>query len=139
MIAIDTTVAVDFLRGRERAVSAVKAALEASGSVGMATVSAFELLHPVYHRKLERQGREVRSFIRRLRLLPLDREASEESAKMMGSLLRLGQPVNALDVLIAGSAVAYGVEELLSADRDFERIARVSDLKVRIVGGPPRL
>jgi tRNA(fMet)-specific endonuclease VapC len=126
---------VDFLRGRERSVSAVKDALESSDQLGISAVSAFELLHPVYHRRLERQGKEIRSFISRLKVLPLDRDAAEESARMMGSLLRLGLAVNALDVLIAGSAVAYGVEELISADGDFERIARASELKVTIVGG----
>jgi tRNA(fMet)-specific endonuclease VapC len=126
---------VGFLRGEEGAVSAVRAALEATGSVGLSAVSAFELLHPAYHRKLEKQRMVVKSFIRRLRLLPLDGDASEESARIMGQLLRLGQPVNALDVLIAGTALANGAEGLLSADRDYERIAKVSDLHVELVGG----
>ena len=51
----------------------------------------------------------------------------------MGSLLRIGQPVNALDVLIAGTAVSNGAEKILSIDRDYEKIARVSDLKVEIL------
>ena len=52
----------------------------------------------------------------------------------MGALLRIGQPVNALDVLIAGTAVANGAETVLSSDADFLKIAKVSDLKVEIIG-----
>jgi predicted nucleic acid-binding protein len=52
----------------------------------------------------------------------------------MGSLLRIGQPVNALDVLIAGTAVSNGAEKILSRDKDFETVAKVSDLKVEILG-----
>lgn len=101
--------------------------------IGLSTVSAFELLYPLLHRKLERQERTVRSFIRQTKLLALDEEAAEESAKIMGNLLKVGEPVNALDVLIAGTALKNGAEKLLSADRDYERIASVSDLKIEMV------
>jgi predicted nucleic acid-binding protein len=124
---------VDFLRGRDRSVSAVRSALGATDSVGISTVSFFELLHPIHHRKLDRQERIAKSFVHQLKLLPLDGQAAEESAKIMGSLMRIGRPVNALDVLIAGTAVASGAEKLLAADRDFEKIAKVSDLKLEII------
>lgn len=136
MNVLDTTVAIDFLRGKKAAVSAVKSAVETSGPVALSTVSTFELLYPLHHRKLERQEAKARSFIRQTKLLSLDQEAAEESAKIMGRLLRVGEPVNALDVLIAGSALSNGAEKLLSADRDFERIAKVSELKVEMVGVP---
>jgi len=56
-----------------------------------------------------------------------------KAAKIMGGLMRIGQSVNALDVLIAGTAVANGAEKLLSGDRDYQRIFKVSDLKLEIV------
>ncbi len=133
MIVIDTTVAVAFLRGEPRSVSAIKSALEQRDSLGISTVSMFELLHPIHHRRLEKQERTVRSFIHQLKLLPLDTEAAEEAAKIMGGLMRIGQPVNALDVLIAGTAVANGAERLLSSDRDYEKMSKVSDLKLEFI------
>ncbi len=133
MIAIDTSVAVDFLRGQKSSVSRMESAQELTDSIGISSVSLFELLHPLHHRKLDAQEKIVKSFVHQLRLLPLDSNAAEESAKIMGSLFRMGQPVNALDVLIAGTAVATGAEKLISRDRDYEKIAKVSDLKVEIV------
>lgn len=133
MIIIDTSVAVDFLRGRDRTVSALRSTLRASDSVGMSTVSLFELLHPIHHRKLDRQERIVKSFVHQLRLLPLDAGASEEAAKIMGGLMRIGQSVNALDVLIAGTAVTNGAEKILSADKDYEKIAKVSDIRLEVI------
>src|SRR5271157_1800561 len=62
-------------------------------------------------------------------VLPLDSAAAEESARIMGSLLRQGRPVNALDVLIAGTASANGATVLISSDRDFLEIEKVSDLQ----------
>ena len=133
MIAIDTSVAVGFLRGDRRAVSAVESALEGSGSVGISTVSMFEILHPIYHRKLVRHEKEVRGFFRELRVLPLDAEAADEAARVMGGLLRVGRKVNPLDVLIAGAALASSADKIISSDGDFQDIAKVSDLKADIL------
>ena len=133
MIAIDTSVAVDFLRGDQRAVSAVESALKGSGSVGISTVSMFEILHPIHHRKLTRHEKEVRGFFRQLRVLPLDAEGAEEAARVMGGLLRVGRQVNALDVLIAGAAVASAADKIVSSDGDYEEIAKVSGLKVEVL------
>lgn len=133
MIVIDTSVAVNFLRGEKGSVSAVRSALAEKEIVGVSALSLFELLHPIYHRKLEKQGRAVKSFISQTKLLSLDGSGAEESAKIMGSLLRIGEAVNALDVLIAGTALANGARKLLSADRDYEKISKVSDLKIELV------
>jgi len=112
----------------------LESAQKLTDSIGLSSVSMFELLHPIHHRKLSAQENVVKSFVHQLRLLPLDSSAAEESARIMGSLLRIGQPVNALDVLIAGTAVSNGAEKILSRDRDYEKIAKVSDLKVEILG-----
>ena len=133
MIVIDTTIAVAFLRGEPRSISAIRSAQESTDSVAVSTVSLFELLNPIYHRKLDRQERILRTFIRQMRLLPLDSDAAEEAARIMGALLRIGKPVNALDVLIAGTAVANGAEKILSSDADYENIANVSNLKLQLV------
>lgn len=129
MIVIDTSVAVGFLRGEKRSVSRLESAMQDSDPVGITAVSLFELLHPIHHRKLDRQGAVVRSFVHQLKLLPFDGEAAEVSAEIMGNLLRIGQAVNALDVLIAGTALANGALVVLTKDRDYGKIARVSDLK----------
>ena len=133
MIAIDTSLAVDFLRGTKPAISRLEAALRVTDSIGISTISVFELLHPLRHRKLDSQEKIVKSFIHQLRVLPLDSVAADEAATIMGALLRIGQPVNALDVLIAGTAIAGGAERVLSRDLEYEKIAKVSDLKLEIV------
>jgi tRNA(fMet)-specific endonuclease VapC len=133
LIAIDTSIAVGFLRGDKSSVSSLEQILHLTDSVGISSISLFELLHPIQHRKLDAQERTVRAFVHQLTLLSLDSDAAEESAKIMGSLLRIGQPVNALDVLIAGTAISNGAEKILTRDRDYEKIGRVSNLRVDII------
>lgn len=133
MIVIDTSLAIGFLQGNEETISRIKAIQEENDIIGMSVVSLFELLHPLRHRKLRDQERIARSFIHQLSLLALDQDAVEASAEIMGSLMRTGQAVNALDVLIAGTARACGADLILSNDEDFERIGKITDLKVEIM------
>jgi predicted nucleic acid-binding protein len=133
LILIDTTTAVDFLKGDSQTVARLDSIQYQGDQIGISTVSLFELLHPLRHRKLLEQEMKVRSFVHQLTLLSLDSEAASESADIMGSLMRIGEPVNALDVLIAGTALANGVERVISNDVDFERISNISDLKIEAI------
>jgi hypothetical protein len=55
---------------------------------------------------------------------------------MMGGLLRVGRQVNALDVLIAGTAVANTADKIITSDSGYEQLAMVSDLKVEMLSDP---
>jgi tRNA(fMet)-specific endonuclease VapC len=133
LIVIDTSVAIAFLRGEKSSVSKLEGFQKHANPVAISCVSAFELLYPIHHRKLFEQERVIKSFLHQLSVLSFDSASAEESAKIMGSLLKAGQPVNALDVLIAGTAVANGAESMVSMDRDYDKIAKVSDLRVEIL------
>jgi predicted nucleic acid-binding protein len=50
----------------------------------------------------------------------------------MAKLLSSGKAVNALDVLIAGIAIANGAEKIATRDGDFEEISKVTELKVHV-------
>ena len=58
--------------------------------------------------------------------------AAERSSEIAGRLLSLGTVVNSVDVLIAGIAVANGAETLITRDRDFESIAKVTEINIKI-------
>ena len=66
-------------------------------------------------------------------MLGLDFASGEESSKIMGSLLRLGRPVNALDALISGIAVANGADTIVTSDEDFEMIEKVANIDVLLI------
>jgi len=51
----------------------------------------------------------------------------------MGSLLRIGKPINALDVLISGIAVANGADEIATSDKDFQTIQKVANISVTMI------
>jgi len=53
---------------------------------------------------------------------------------IMATLPSIGKPINSLDVLIAGIAVANGAEKPVTKDRDFENIAKVAEIEVILLG-----
>lgn len=101
--------------------------------MAVTAVSLFELLSPIEHRRLWKEEKAVRAFVRRYVLLGLDSNPATEASKIMGSLLRLGTPINPLDALISGIALANGAEKLVTSDQDFEQVAKVANLKVQII------
>ena len=101
--------------------------------VGMTSVSLFELLSPILHRRLLKREKAVRAFARESLFLGLDTAAAEEASKIMGALMRIGKPINALDVLISGIAVANGADTIVTTDRDFQTIQKVANIEVLLI------
>jgi len=99
----------------------------------MTSISLFELLSPIYHRRLLKREKVVRAFARESVFLRLDAAATEEASRIMGSLLRIGKAVNALDVLISGIAVANGADEIVTSDKDFQTIQKVANISLTFV------
>ncbi len=133
MILFDTSAIIDFLKGGNEAKSIVEEIERNRESVYTTVVSQYELLTPVYHKGMKNEERNVRAFLRGSVVFPLDQNAAEESSRIMGSLFKLGLPVNALDALIAGIAVATGTDTIVTLDADFSKIAKITDLDIIIL------
>lgn len=99
----------------------------------MTSISLFELLSLIFHRRLSKREKAVRAFARESLFLGLDAAATEEASEIMGSLLRIGKPINALDVLISGIAVANGADEIVTSDKDFQTIQKVANISVTMI------
>ena len=126
MIVLDTSALIDLFRGGE------EIRLEIGGDVATTAVNYHEVFAGIKHHKAKAEERFFRRFFSDIKILNLDLIAAERSSEIMGRLLALGICVNAIDVLIAGIAVANGAEILITRDRDFESIARVTELKMKV-------
>ncbi|MBS7635623.1 type II toxin-antitoxin system VapC family toxin, partial [Candidatus Bathyarchaeota archaeon] len=87
----------------------------------------FEIFSRVYHRNLRNEERTVRRMLRLMPILEFDEVAADKAAEIMGRLLKIGKPINAIDIMISGIALANGVEEIITKDSDFEVIEKVCD------------
>ncbi len=126
MIVLDTSALIDLFRGSDEIRRAI------GGDVASTVVNYHEIFVGIKHHKAKAEERFFRRFFSDIKILDLDLTAAERSSEIMGRLLTLGISVNAIDVLIAGIAVANGAETLITRDRDFESIAKVTELNIKI-------
>lgn len=89
------------------------------------TITQFELFSRIYHKGLIKEGIIIKRFIKSLALLIFDEDSSDKAAQIMGSLLKAEKTVNVIDILIAGIALANGVEDIITKDGDFKVIEEV--------------
>ncbi|MCL4334963.1 MAG: type II toxin-antitoxin system VapC family toxin [Candidatus Thermoplasmatota archaeon] len=133
MILFDTSAIIDFLKGGVKTKSIVEEIESNRESVYTTVISQYELLTPVFHKGMRAEERNIRSFLRQSIVFPLDQNSAEKASRIMGRLFKLGLTINALDTLIAGIAIETGMDKIVTLDRDFLQIAKVTDLDVIIV------
>ncbi|MBN1322724.1 MAG: type II toxin-antitoxin system VapC family toxin [Methanotrichaceae archaeon] len=126
MIVLDTSAPIDLFRGSERI-------REYLGEDATTTkISCYEILAGVNHRKARREEQFFRRFFSEMEILDFDILDVEKAGEIMGFLFEEGEPVNALDVLMAGTAIANGAKSIISKDQCTEKISHVSELAVLI-------
>lgn len=83
-----------------------------------------------YFKGREKEAREKKILF--CKILLFDIRAAEESSSIAAKLMAIGKDVNALDILIAGIAIANGADKIITRDSDFIEIAKVSDIEVML-------
>ena len=126
MNILDTSFVVDLFRGKEN----IRGFLDEE-SVTTA-VTYYEIMSYRKRRKLKSEGAVLEKFFSEVPVLPFTLEAADEAATITARLMDTGRPVNALDVLIAGIALSSRAERVITRDRDFLEIAKISDLTVTV-------
>lgn len=127
MIVLDTSVLIDYFRGKNNSFDFV------SNSDATTTVITYhEILSGIKHRKAKKEEAFYRRFFSDIKILDLDLKAVEESSDIMARLLSQGRVVNTLDVLISGIAMTNGADKIVSRDKDFLEISRVTGLEIEI-------
>lgn len=133
MILVDTSAWVEFLRATgSRSHRRLRAALEASAQLACTDVVAMEILAGAGD---EPDRDRLRRLLHGLEFLAVEGPADYERAADLYRLCRQGgeTPRKLTDCLIAVVAIRHEAE-LLSADVDFEVIARHAPLRLTDVG-----
>ncbi|MBS7648397.1 type II toxin-antitoxin system VapC family toxin [Candidatus Bathyarchaeota archaeon] len=132
MKILDTSVIIGILRGD----SELKKLIEKLKGEEVATtvLTYFEIFSRIYHRNLKNEERMVRRMLRLMPILDFDEVAADKASEIMGKLLKIGKPINVIDAMISGIALANGIEEIITKDGDFKVIEEVCDeLKINIL------
>jgi len=127
LIVLDTSFIIDYFRGNTRSFEIIS-----DSDVATTVIAYHEIFSGIKHRKGKNEEKVYRRFFSDIRILDFDLRASQESSEIMARLLSIGKAVNVLDVLIAGIAIANGAEKIVSRDRDFLEISRVTELEIEV-------
>ena len=76
--------------------------------------------------RAKREELFFRRLFSRIRVLECDLKAVEESSNIAVKLAMIGREINALDILIAAIALANGVEKIVTKDKHFTEIEKLS-------------
>ena len=122
----DTTVLIDFLKGKESAVRVIKKASE--NQIFTTEINVFELIVGAHIAQGKKQARieKIQSMLSKLIVLPLNRASSLKAGEVAGTLLKEGKRIEETDCLIAGIALANGIKNIITNNKKhFERIQEI--------------
>jgi len=126
MIVLDTSFLIDYFRG----VKATYDLVDEGDDIAVTTITYHEILTGLKRKKSKKEEKFFKRFFSEVKILPFDVNAAEESSNIAARLMAMGKVVNALDILIAGIAIANGADKIITRDSDFEEIAKVSDIEI---------
>jgi tRNA(fMet)-specific endonuclease VapC len=136
LLAVDTSVLVAIEREGLPLDSLYK--VQPGAQLVLSAISVSELLHGYHRAQPEKRRRQRENFIAsllaELDVLPFDLRVARVHARLWAELVRRGQMIGPYDLIIAATAVAYGVP---LATLNFKEFQRVDGLEVRALHTRP--
>ena len=128
MIPVDTTVWIDFFAGRPRLhVAALEQFLRTGEDICICGIVLAEVLQGI---RSDSEYTKTKDYFESLVLLPMTHDTFLRSSQVYRALRKKGITIRTpLACMIASVAIEHGVP-LLHNDRDFDKIANHTDLKV---------
>lgn len=121
MILLDTNICIYIINNRPPEVLARFQAYRL-GEVGICSVVAAEQAHGVAKSQSARNGSALEMFLAPLEVLPFDAAAVWAYGELHANLKRQGQPIGALDTMIAAHALSLDAPLVTHNTREFARV-----------------
>jgi tRNA(fMet)-specific endonuclease VapC len=93
------------------------------GDIGISTITLAELEYGASRSAQPRKNREaLEQFISALDIAAFDKAATETYGKIRVALEKKGQPIGAMDLLIAAHALSLDIRLVTNNEREFKRV-----------------
>jgi len=118
---LDTNIAIYVIKNRPNI--ARERFRQHQGQLALSSVSLMELVYGAEKSvQVERNLRDIEGFMQRLEVLPYEEKAAFHSAQIRAELTRIGTPIGAYDLMIAGHARACGLAVVTNNLKEFQRV-----------------
>jgi predicted nucleic acid-binding protein len=125
MIVLDTSFLIDFFRDQS-----LQSYVPEEEKSAVTVISYYEIMSGIKRLRSKQEERFFQHFFGTVDILSVDTPSAEIASNITAKLSGLGIQVNAFDVLITGTAIANRASTIITADRDFEEIAKCADIDV---------
>lgn len=123
---IDTNILSMFFRGQPQVVSRFQAYLDEYATINLSMITYYEIISGLKHRDVQKQLGQFLEFAAQNTILSLTQEAAGIAAALYADLRKKGQPIDDIDLLIAGIAIANGLVMVTQNRKHFDRIAELT-------------
>ena len=119
---IDTDILSMFLRGNQPVTGHFYEYLKQHGKINISIITVYEILSGLKHRDAKKQLDSFVAFAKASNILPLTDSSVAISAEKYAMLRRQGRPLDDMDLLIAGVAIANDLALVTNNWNHFSRI-----------------
>jgi tRNA(fMet)-specific endonuclease VapC len=88
----------------------------------ISTIALAELRFGAEAKRSQKVNRSIRSFIKDVAVIPFDEAAADRYALVAAALARRGEPVGALDTVMAAHALSLGLTVVTNSTKHFSRV-----------------
>ncbi|MBI4439890.1 PIN domain-containing protein [Candidatus Woesearchaeota archaeon] len=129
MAVLDSSFLIDILRNKPSAVDLLDDLERKESVLAVAAPSVMEMWEGALLSSIpDREKKRVEELLTHLTVFPLDEAAAKRSAEVEAGLIRQGQQIGGVDIMVAGIALTRG-DTLVSGDAHFARIPGLRVLK----------
>ena len=122
---VDTNILSLFFRGHPQVVAEFEAYLKEYDTINFSIITYYEIVSGLRHRDAHNQLTQFLEFAAQNTILPFTQKVADVAAEVYADLRKSGQPIDDIDLLIAGTALANGLILVTDNRKHFERIAQL--------------
>ena len=119
---IDTNILSFFFRNHSLVIERFQAYLKEYDKINISIITYYEIVNRLKHRDAQKQLTSFQEFVSYNTVLPLTTSSATISADIYANLRNKGTPIDDIDILIAGIAIANDLIIVTNNIRDFGKI-----------------
>jgi len=122
---VDTNILSLFFRGHPQVVAGFGLYLEEYDTINISIITYYEIVSGLKHRDAHNQLAMFLEFSAQNTILPFTQAVADVAADLYADLRKNGQPIDDIDLLIAGTAIANGLILITDNRKHFDRITQL--------------
>lgn len=124
---IDADILSNFFKGNSLVLHHFQSYLEIFDSIEISIITYYEITGGLLAKKAMHQLQIFEQFVAENKIIPLTEKSSKISAELYASLRQTGNPIDDIDLLIAGFAIE---NEMVLVTNNEKHFGRIPNLKI---------